>query len=177
MGNKLSQPSPLSPSSFLLHSMAEDNSEGLSNTPLDLLINAIAGNHYPIPQDHTHEHDHEHEHDVSLDHLLSQRKGSTGDSQQHAVCRFLVDYYNHLRLKYTYSLPINVLDHAKLFPLDNVKCPSLWRLKLCSIQDLRQPMSLLDPSTRITTISLVLWKCGIRQQVKRAMVKREGRPE
>ncbi|KIR33761.1 hypothetical protein I352_03838 [Cryptococcus deuterogattii MMRL2647] len=70
-------------------------------------------------------------------------------------------------------LPTNVLDHAKLFPLDNVKYPSLWRLKLCSIQDLRQPISLLDPSTRITTISLVLWRCGILQQVKRAMVKRE----
>lgn len=66
-----------------LHTMAEDHNEGVSNTPLDLLINAIAGNHYPIPHDHTHEHDHDH--DVSLDHLLSQRKDSAEDSQQHAV--------------------------------------------------------------------------------------------
>ncbi|OXG36673.1 hypothetical protein J008_00205 [Cryptococcus neoformans] len=62
--------------------MAEDHNEGVSNTPLDLLINAIAGNHYPIPDDHTHGHDHDH--DVSLDHLLSQRKDSAEDSQQHA---------------------------------------------------------------------------------------------
>lgn len=66
--------------------MAEDHNEGVSNTPLDLLINAIAGNHYPIPDDHTHGHDHDH--DVSLDHLLSQRKDSAEDSQQHAVRSF-----------------------------------------------------------------------------------------